>query len=118
MVIQVSLRVMANDQAISMAAAHGEFELNAFLPLIADSLLESLALLLRAVSLFQAKCVALLKPDEEQCARHLEASYAFATDYTPRLGHDVVAGIIEKYRGDRQKIRRELEARAAAMDTA
>jgi aspartate ammonia-lyase len=118
MVIQVSLRVMANDQAITMAAAHGEFELNAFLPLIADSLLESLALLLRAVSLFQAKCIALLEPDKDQCARHLEASYAFATDYTPRLGHDAVAGIIEKYRGDRQKIRRELEERAAAMDTA
>ena len=41
MVIQTSIKVMANDSAISMAASHGEFELNAFMPLIADSLLES-----------------------------------------------------------------------------
>ncbi len=49
MVIQCAIQVIANDAAITMAAAHGEFELNAFLPLIADRLLESLELLNRAV---------------------------------------------------------------------
>ena len=112
MVMQVSLRVMANDQAVAMAAAHGEFELNAFLPLIADSLLESLSLLNRAVSLFHGKCVAILEPDRENCARHLDASYAFAIDYTPHLGHDAVDRVIAKNRGDRQKIRNELEEMA------
>ena len=36
---------MANDSAISICAASGNFELNAFMPLIADSILESLTLL-------------------------------------------------------------------------
>ncbi len=45
MVMQCAMRVIANDTAITLAAAHGEFELNAFVPLIADSLLESLELL-------------------------------------------------------------------------
>ena len=39
MTMQCAMRIIANDTAITMAAAHGEFELNAFLPLIADSLL-------------------------------------------------------------------------------
>ncbi|MDR3288021.1 MAG: aspartate ammonia-lyase, partial [Peptococcaceae bacterium] len=87
MVMQTAIRVIANDQAITMAAAHGEFELNAFLPLIADALLESLALLERAVALFRTKCVELLEPDAERCAALLAASFAFATAYIPHLGY-------------------------------
>lgn len=45
MITQVAIKVMANDQAISLCAASGNFELNAFMPLIADSLLESLNIL-------------------------------------------------------------------------
>ena len=53
MVMQCAMKVMADDSAIAMAAAHGEFELNAFEPLIADCLLESLRLLIRSVRIFQ-----------------------------------------------------------------
>ena len=52
MVMQCAMKVMADDSAIAMAAAHGEFELNAFEPLIADCLLESLRLLIRSVRIF------------------------------------------------------------------
>ena len=55
MVIQTSIQVMANDNAVSMAAARGEFELNAFLPLIADNLLGSLDLLNNATRIFREK---------------------------------------------------------------
>lgn len=109
MAMQVSMRVMANDYAIGTAAAHGEFELNAFLPLIADSLLESLGLLENAVKLFRAKCIELIKPKEERCKELLEASYAFAAQYAPSLGYDKVSEIIEKSGGDPQKARELLE---------
>ncbi|MEI3339522.1 MAG: lyase family protein [Eubacterium sp.] len=55
MTIQAAIQVMANDSAISMAASRGEFELNAFLPLIADNLLGSLELLENTVRLFREK---------------------------------------------------------------
>jgi aspartate ammonia-lyase len=42
MTMQAAMKVIANDTAVTMAAAHGEFELNAFFPLIADALLERL----------------------------------------------------------------------------
>lgn len=99
MVMQVSMKVMANDFAISTAAAHGEFELNAFLPLIADSLLESLELLTNACELFRSKCIELIKPNADKCKELLEASYAFATEYTPLLGYDKVSEIIEESNG-------------------
>jgi aspartate ammonia-lyase len=57
MVMQAAMKAISNDAAVTLAAAHGEFELNAFLPLIADSLLESLSLLTRSVEIFREKCV-------------------------------------------------------------
>lgn len=80
MVMQCAMKVMADDSAIAMAAAHGEFELNAFEPLIADCLLESLQLLIRSVRIFQTACVEGLEVWEDSC-RHLQASAAFGAAY-------------------------------------
>lgn len=96
MVIQCSMRVIANDAAITLAAAHGEFELNAFLPLIADSLLESLQLLRKAVLLFRTKCIAMLVPNEENCRKHLDESFAFAASYIADLGYDTVSRVVKE----------------------
>jgi aspartate ammonia-lyase len=108
MVMQISMKVMANDQAISIAASHGEFELNAFLPLIADSLLENLALLTNATELFRTRCIELIKPNAERCRELLDMSYAFAAAYTPSLGYDKVSDIIEESDGNPQKARERL----------
>jgi aspartate ammonia-lyase len=112
MTVQAALRVMANDSALTAAASLGEFELNAFSPLIADALLESLSLLCRAVPLFRTKCVELIRADPERCALFLDASWAFAAAYVPRLGYEKVRVIIEEQRGDPAKIRAALDAAA------
>ncbi len=109
MVMQVSIKVMANDSAMTMAAAHGEFELNAFMPLIADALLENLELLTNAVELFRTKCIELIIPNRERCKELLERSYAFATAYTPDLGYDKVSEIIDKSEGDPHKAKKMME---------
>jgi aspartate ammonia-lyase len=109
MVVQVALKVMANDSAITMAASNGEFELNAFLPLIADSLLESLSLLDKTVEIFRIKCVDLIEANEERCRQLLDESYAFATAYTVDLGYDKVCDIIEENSGNAEKIKEALK---------
>ncbi len=110
MVMQVAMKVMANDVAVTMAASHGEFELNAFLPLIADSLLESLSLLERTVTLFRTKCVELVEPNRQRCKELLDGSYAFATAYISILGYDAVSRIIKENGEDPNKIKEALEA--------
>ena len=109
MVTQIAMRVMANDYAITMAAAHGEFELNAFLPLIADSLLESLELLIKAVEIFRCNCIETLKANKERCEEILDKSYAFATAYTAILGYDKVSEVIKEHEGKSELIRETLE---------
>lgn len=96
MVMQCSMRVISNDTAITLAAGHGEFELNAFLPLIADSLLECLQLLKEAVSILRTKCIVPLSANEENCAALLESSTAFAADYIPYVGYDTVSRVIRE----------------------
>lgn len=114
MVMECAMRVIANDTAITMAAAHGELELNAFLPLIADCLLESLTLETKAVNLFREKCIVPLKANERNCRRHLEESYAFATAYSPRLGYDRVSEIVHNY--DVREAKEQLENILSKMD--
>lgn len=104
MTIQCAIKVQSNDLAITAAASRGEFELNAFMPLIADSLLESLELLEGAVKCFDDKCIRLLKPNRENCEAHLESSYAKCVSYAPLLGYDKVADIIRESRGPKEAL--------------
>lgn len=97
MTMQCAMRVMANDTAITMAAAHGEFELNAFFPLIADSLLESLELMTQAARLFREKCIEPLCPDVEGCGRNLSGTYAYAASYISALGYDTVSRVVRAH---------------------
>ena len=52
-VAQVAIRVMGNDQVITHACSSGNLELNQFMPLIADALLENLTLLNNACFIFR-----------------------------------------------------------------
>lgn len=103
MTMQCAMRVLANDTAITMAASHGEFELNAFTPLIADSLLESLELLTNATRIFREKAVKLLVANEEGCKAHLEAAASFSASYVPVLGYEEVAKIIHNHTPEEAK---------------
>ncbi|MFO7535573.1 MAG: aspartate ammonia-lyase [Kiritimatiellia bacterium] len=88
MVQQVAYRVMAHDQELVQAAMHGELELNAFLPLIADALLDSLQLLERTDRLFAETCVKGIKAYPERCRALMESSREVVTALIPRLGHE------------------------------
>ncbi len=90
-VAQIAMKVMAHDTAITMAAASGQLELNAFMPLIADSLIDALVLLRDAVTRLRELCVDTLVADAAACARHLNASTAPALLLVPLLGYDAAA---------------------------
>jgi aspartate ammonia-lyase len=115
MVIQACLRAEANDHALTSAASRGDFELNAFAPLIADCILESLSLLNKTVFIFRTKCIDGIEANREKCAALLEASLAFAASYTPRLGYDLVSGIINENSGDPLKVRKALDKALAEL---
>lgn len=95
-VSQASLRVMANDQCITMAASLGQLELVQFLPLLTHSLLESLRLLLNASTVFRERCVLGITARAEQCRAHVEASKAVAAAVVPALGYEAVERAVKR----------------------
>ena len=70
-VTQAAMLVMGHDPMIVQAAAAGNLELNPFLPLVADSLLDSLLLLARACEILRRYCVEGIEADEARCRRHV-----------------------------------------------
>ena len=106
MVTQVAIKVMANDSAISMCAANGNFELNAFMPLIADSILESLTLLTETLKIFRIKCINTITANEENCKKHLDNSIVLlATALVPYIGYDMACEIVSKSNNDPKKVK-------------
>ncbi len=86
-VSQAALMVMANDVAVTQACSMGSLELNAFLPLIAETLLGSIELLDNACSRLAGACVRGLKPDMQQCGAQVEAATATVTALVASLGY-------------------------------
>lgn len=97
-VIQASLRVIANDQSITSAASMGNLELNAFLPLIADNLLDSIDLLNKAASLFVTKCLDDMKVKRERCNINTRTSIATATMLAGVIGYQAASDVLKEAR--------------------
>lgn len=96
MIAQVSMRVISNDSSITMASMSGQLELNAFLPLISESLLESLELLDNGVNIFIEKCINDIKVNEIKCKENLEKSTALVTALVHYIGYDKASIIAKK----------------------
>lgn len=96
MAAQTSMKVISNDAAITYAAASGQLELNAFGPLIAESLLESLEILTNAVNIFTEKCINGLEVNEDNCSHNLEASTSVVTALVHHIGYDKASEIAKK----------------------
>jgi aspartate ammonia-lyase len=78
------------------------------MPLIADSLLEMLELMINSVRLFREKCVALIVINEEMCERLLGDSNSVAFDYVEKLGYEKVAAIVREFGDDTQLLESRL----------
>ena len=95
-VSQAALLVAGHDTTIATAAGLGSLELNAFLPLIAACLLESLSLLARSCEILRRYCVEGLEADEERCAAHVHTSSAAATALVPEIGYEAACALVQE----------------------
>jgi aspartate ammonia-lyase len=104
-VAQAAMRVIGNDQSLTLAAASGSLELNPFLPLVADCLLESLELLARGCDLLARLCVEGITADEVRCRAGWEGSTATATALLPLLGHEEAQALASRAAASGRTIR-------------
>jgi len=92
-VSQAAFQIMANDQAITIAAASGQLELNAFLPMLSHNLFQSLVLLKNSADLLAEKCIRGIEADEDRCRELVEASFAMLTALSPHIGYEAASDL-------------------------
>jgi aspartate ammonia-lyase len=104
-VSQAAMLIMGYDQAIASAASAGSLDLNPFLPLIADCLLESILLLTHSCEILRRNCVEGIEADEARCRSHVESSTAVATALLPALGYERTCEVVARSRETGRTIR-------------
>lgn len=93
MLTQVAISVFADVNAIAAAAGSGQLELNAFLPLIADRLLEMLRNLVAANRLAADRCIRGITANADRCRQTALRSAALVTVLVPKIGYHKAAEI-------------------------
>ena len=92
-VTMVCVKVIGNHNGITIAGAHGHFELNVFKPLIAHNILQSIELLADSAKNFAYYCVLGIKANKKKIKEHLDNSLMLVTALVPYIGYDKAARI-------------------------
>lgn len=88
MLTMISLEVMANDQAITMANSLGQLELNAYMPFIIYKMVDSVKILPKGIHSFNIHLVKGLVANEKKIKENLEKSLMLVTALSPKIGYD------------------------------
>ncbi len=107
----ICYQVMGNDATIAMGAASGNFELNAFRPLILHNFFQSIRLISDGMKSFAKYCVDSIEPNIARIEQLMGGSLMLATALTPHIGYDRSASIaLTAYK-------RSISLRQAALDS-
>ncbi|MDQ3996062.1 MAG: aspartate ammonia-lyase [Gemmatimonadota bacterium] len=87
MVNQVCYQVVGCDATVSVAAEHGQLELNVMMPVIAFNVLLSAKILTNTAAVFADRCVRGIEANREMCEYWVERSAALATALAPHVGY-------------------------------
>ena len=96
----VCCQVLANDVAIGIGGASGNFELNVYKPLIAHNFLQSIRLLADGMISFEKHCVRGIVANRDRLAELMERSLMLVTALVPHVGYDKAAEIAHRAQRD------------------
>lgn len=92
-VLMVCARVIGNDQTVAWAGASGNFELNVAIPVMGNSLLESIRLLANSSRVLADKTIKGLEANQERALALAESSPAIVTPLNRVIGYEAAAKI-------------------------
>jgi fumarate hydratase class II len=95
-VAMAATRVMGHDVAITMAGASGNFQLNVMLPLVADSLIDSIRLLADSANALAERAIPGLAVHAARISESLAQNPMLLTALAPRIGYDRAAAIAKR----------------------
>ncbi|MFD7609405.1 class II fumarate hydratase [Streptomyces sp. NPDC059828] len=94
--LMVSIQVIASDVAVTMGGAEGNFELNAFRPVLIDNYLHSALILADMCDHFREFMIEGAKINQARLTRNIDRSVMMVTALSPVIGYDQ-ASVISHY---------------------
>ncbi len=92
---QVVCEVIGNDTTITLAASQGNFQLNAYMPVIAFKIIESINLLSDAIASFNKKCAVGISVNLDKMSANVENSLMTATALNTVIGYEKAAELVK-----------------------
>ncbi|MBT3233969.1 MAG: aspartate ammonia-lyase [Calditrichaeota bacterium] len=85
---QIAFKVIGNDLTVTLAAEAGQLELNVMEPVIIQSLLESIEILMNGMETLEHRCIKGITANEDVCRSTVENSIGLVTALNPVLGYE------------------------------
>ena len=92
----VCTQVIGNSTTVDLAGSNGHFQLNAYKPVIAFNIIQSVNLLSDGIKSFNKNCLKGLKANKEVIGNHLNNSLMLVTALNKSIGYDNAAKIAKK----------------------
>lgn len=96
MVNQVAFRIVGADATVTMAVEAGQLQLNAFEPVVADALLESLDWLTAACRQLRTHCVDGIRANTVMLQQRMVESISVVTGLAPLIGYAAAADLAKE----------------------
>jgi aspartate ammonia-lyase len=93
---QIAFKVMGNDLTLNMAVEAGQLELNAFEPIMAQCLFESIGLLINGMHTLRTRCIDGITANEARCRELVENSISLVTALNPLLGYEICTDLAKE----------------------
>lgn len=90
---QIAFSIIGADATVTAAAEAGQLQLNAFEPVIAHSLLQSLAWLTNGCRTLRVNCIDGITPNAQRLSAQVETSVSVVTALTPYIGYAAAANL-------------------------
>ena len=90
---QVAFAIIGADATVCAAAEAGQLQLNAFEPVMASSILQSLAWMTRGCQTLRDNCVVGITANTEKLHQQVSASVGVVTALTPDIGYQKAASL-------------------------
>jgi aspartate ammonia-lyase len=97
-VMQIGIKVQANDFIVTECASRGSLQINEFMPLLASALLESMELLASAAVMLARHAEGIVA-DETECARQFNQAPELVTAFLPAIGYDRATELVGRFDG-------------------
>lgn len=93
---QVAFAIMGADTTVTAAAEAGQLQLNAFEPIIASSILQSVVWLTNACKTLRVNCVDGITANTDRLTQQVNSSVGVVTALTPYIGYADAAALAKK----------------------